>query len=279
MVTFAQAPAIEWQKSIGGSTVEEAKSIEQTTDGGYIVAGYTTSNNGDVTGNHGNSDYWVVKLSATGTIQWQKTLGGTADDYAQSIQQATDGGYIIAGYTNSNNGNVTGNHGNYDYWVVKLSAVGTIEWQKTLGGTQNEYAYSIQQTRDGGYIVAGYAASIDGDVTGVQGGFDYWVVKLNSTGTIEWQKTAGGSSADIAFSIRETSDGGYIIVGVTLSNDGDVSGYHGGFGYDSWIVKLSGTGNIQWAKTLGGTNDDIIWSIKQTADGRSEEHTSELQSL
>ena len=325
LVTFAQAPAIEWQKSIGGSTVEEAKSIEQTTDGGYIVAGYTTSNNGDVTGNHGNSDYWVVKLSATGTIQWQKTLGGTADDYAQSIQQATDGGYIIAGYTNSNNGNVTGNHGNYDYWVVKLSAVGTIEWQKTLGGTQNEYAYSIQQTRDGGYIVAGntnsnngdvtgnhggidywvvklsstgaiqwqktlggtvndfavsiqqtidggyivagYAASIDGDVTGVQGGFDYWVVKLNSTGTIEWQKTAGGSSADIAFSIRETSDGGYIIVGVTLSNDGDVSGYHGGFGYDSWIVKLSGTGNIQWAKTLGGTNDDIIWSIKQTADG------------
>lgn len=324
-ITLAQAPAIEWQKSIGGSAVEEAKSIQQTTDGGYIVAGYTNSNNGNVTGNHGNSDFWVVKLATTGTIQWQKTLGGTGDDYACSIQQTNDGGYIVAGYTNSNNGDVTGNHGNNDYWVVKLSATGTIEWQKTLGGTQNEYAYSIQrtsdggyvvagnttstnsdvtannggsdiwivklsstgsiqwqktlggtvndfaksiqQTTDGGYIVAGYAASIDGDVTGVQGGFDYWVVKLTATATIAWEKTAGGSSTDIALSIQQTSDGGFIVSGVTSSNDGDVTGYSGGFGYDTWVVKLSSTGSIQWGKTIGGTDDDVIYSIKQISDG------------
>jgi hypothetical protein len=323
--TLAQAPAIDWQKSIGGSAVEEAKSIQQTTDGGYILTGYTESNNGNVTGNQGNSDYWVVKLSVIGTIQWQKTLGGTGDDYAQSIQQTTDGGYIVAGYTNSNDGNVTGNHGNNDYWVVKLSAAGAIEWQKTLGGAQNDlahsiqqtsdggyivaghtnsnngdvtgnhggvdywivklsvsgtilwqktlggtvndFAISIQQTTDGGYIVAGYAASIDGDVTGLQGGFDYWVVKLTATATKEWEKTAGGSSTDIALSITQTNDAGYIVAGVTRSNDGDVTGNYGGFGYDSWIVKLSSTGTIQWAKTMGGTNDDVIWSIKQMEDG------------
>jgi hypothetical protein len=323
--TFAQGPDIVWQKSIGGSADEGAKSIQQTTDGGYIITGYTISNNGNVSGNHGNNDYWVVKLSAVGSIEWQKTLGGTGDDYARSIQQTTDGGYIVAGFSNSTNGNVTGNHGNNDYWVVKLSAVGSIEWQKTLGGTQNEYAYSIQQTTDGGfilagyansnngdvtgnhggsdmwivklssigtiqwqktlggavndfaisiqqttdggYIVAGYTASIDGDVTGLQGGFDYWVVKLTTTATIEWEKTAGGSSTDIALSIHQTMDDGYILSGVTKSNDGDVTGYHGGFGYDSWIVKLSSTGTIQWKKTLGGTNDDITWSIKQIEDG------------
>jgi hypothetical protein len=324
-ITLAQAPAIDWQKSIGGTAAEEASSIQQTTDGGYIVAGYTTSNNGNVTGNYGSSDYWVVKLAATGTIQWQKTLGGTLVDGAYCIQQTTDGGYIVAGYTNSNNVNVTGNNGNYDYWVVKLSAAGTIEWQKTLGGSQDEFAYSIQQTtdggyivagytnsnngdvtgnhggndmwvvklsgtgtiewqktlggsfgesayciqqtRDGGYVVAGFATSNDGDVTGVQGVFDYWIVKLTATGSIDWQKTLGGSAVDIAFSIYQTTDGGYIVAGKTQSYDGDVTGYQGGTGNDSWIVKLSSTGAIQWQKTIGGTDDDYIKSIKQASDG------------
>ena len=323
--TLAQAPAIEWQKSFGGSAAEEASSIELTNDGGYIVAGYTTSNNGVVTGNHGNGDFWVVKLDASGTIQWQKALGGTGVDGAYCIQQTADGGYIVAGYTNSNDGNVTGNHGNIDYWVVKLSVTGTIEWQKTLGGTQDELAYSVQQTRDGGYIVAGFTnsnngditgnhggsdmwivklsstgtiqwqktlggsagesaysiqqttdlgyvvagttGSNNGDVTGVQGAIDYWVVKLTSTGAIEWQKTLGGTAPEIAYSIQQTTDTGYIVSGTTKSYDGDVTGYHGGNGNDAWIVKLSDTGSIQWEKTMGGTDDDYIRSIKQTTDG------------
>ena len=121
-------------------------------------------------------------------IQWQKTLGGTGEDYAQSIQPTTDGGYIVAGWTNSNDGDVTGNHGIYDCWVVKLNPSGTIQWQKTLGGTSYDVAYSIQPTMDGGYIVAGYTASNDGDVTGNHGSYDYWVVKLNPSGTIQWKK-------------------------------------------------------------------------------------------
>ena len=188
-ITFAQAPAIDWQKSFGGTTIESAGIILQTTEGGYIVSCNTQSNDGDVTGNHGNTDIWVVKLSVSGAIQWGKTLGGTESDIAQSILKTRDGGYVVAGYTDSNDGDVTGNHGNTDFWVVKLSNAGIIQWQKTLGGTQEDYAYSIQQTIDGGYIVVGNTGSNDGDVTGNHGGSDMWIVKLSATGTFQWQKT------------------------------------------------------------------------------------------
>ena len=151
-------------------------SIQQTTDGGYIVAGGIYNNI------HGDSlvnDYWIVKLSSTGLIEWQESLGGSKNEIATSIQQATDGGYIVAGNSDSNDGDVTGNHGDRDYWIVKLASSGSIEWQISLGGSGDDYAYSIQQTNDGGYIVAGTSNSPnDGDVTGNHGGFDYWIVKL-----------------------------------------------------------------------------------------------------
>jgi len=117
-------------KSLGGSSYDNAYSIQQTSDGGYIVAGFSNSNDGNVTGNHGSNDYWVVKLDTTGNILWQKSLGGSNDDYAYSIQQTSDDGYIVAGFSYSNDGNVTGNHGKHDYWVVKLDATGNILWQK-----------------------------------------------------------------------------------------------------------------------------------------------------
>ena len=265
----AQAPAIEWQKAMGGTGDDRAYSIQQTTDGGYILAGQTNSNDGDVTGYQGgNYDVWVVKLSSTGIIQWQKTLGGTGNDYAQSIQQTTDGGYIVAGQTNSNDGDVTGYQGGiYDFWVVKISTTGTIQWQKTLGGTGDDYAQSIQQTTDGGYIVAGFTGSNNsGDVTGFQGYFDCWVVKISTTGEIQWQKTFGGTGMDFAQSIQQTTDGGYIVAGSTGSNNsGNVTGFQGYFDY--WVVKISTTGEIQWQKTLGGTESDSAYSIKQTTDG------------
>jgi hypothetical protein len=264
---------IAWQKSLGGTYDDRATSIQQTMDGGYIVAGHSKSNDGDVTGHHGTTsyyDYWVVKLNSTGTIEWQKSLGGTFDDWGQSIQQTTDSGYIIAGYSSSNDGDVTGHHGTtttHDYWVVKLNSTGTIEWQKSLGGTYNDDASSIQQTTDGGYIVAGVSSSNDGDVTGHHGTSnyeDYWVVKLNSTGIIAWQKSLGGTSSDFAESIRQTTDGGYIVAGFSSSNDGDVTGNHGSLDY--WVVKLNPTGTIAWQKSLGGTDVDLGLSIHQTTD-------------
>jgi len=261
----AQASTIEWQKSLGGTFDDYGKSIQQTTDGGYIVAGYSYSTDGDVTGNHGGWDYWVVKLSSTSTINWQKSLGGTGNDDANSIQQTTDGGYIVTGTSNSSNGDVTGNHGGKDYWVVKLDSTGTIIWQNSLGGTGDDEATSIQQATDGGYIVAGYSNSTDGDVTGNHGSWDYWVVKLDSIGTITWQKTFGGSGIDYGNSIQQTIDGGYIVAGSSTSTDGNVTGNHGGS--DCWIIKLDSIGTITWQKTFGGSGRDGATSTQQTTDG------------
>jgi len=276
-----------WQKSLGGTDSfdpfgqinrEPAYSVQQTTDGGYIVTGYSASTDGDVTGNHGGKDFWVVKLTPNGDIKWQKSLGGSSNEAASSIQQTTDGGYIISGVSKSSKSDVTGNHGGYDYWIVKLApdtgtnALPAIEWQKSLGGSGEDMAYSVQQTTDGGYIVAGSSNSTDGDVTGNHGSNDYWIVKLNSYGNIMWQKSLGGSGTDNAYSIQQTTDGGYIIAGETRSNNGDVSGNHGL--YDYWVVKLApDTVNpttppaIEWQKALGGSDEDIAQSIQQTQDG------------
>jgi len=195
------------------------------------------STDGDVNGNHGDADYWIVKLNSTGNIMWQKSYGGSSADYAESIKQTTDGGYIIAGFSESTDGDVTENYGYADYWIVKLNSTGNIMWQKSYGGSSRDEAFSIQQTSDGGYIVAGYSESTDGDVTGNYSEYDYWVVKLNSTGNIMWQKCLGGSGTDWAFSIQKTADSGYIVAGRSHSTDGDVTGHHGDA--DFWVVKLS----------------------------------------
>lgn len=162
---IAQAPSIQWQKTFGGTNDDGSTVVKQTDDGGYILVGYTGSTNGDVIGNHGSNDYWIVKLNGTGLIQWQKCLGGTGADYAFDVEQTSDGGYVVLGVTSSNDGDVIGNHGASDYWVVKLNSTGLIQWRKTLGGAFGDYAYSIVQTVDGGYVVAGYTFSSNGDVT------------------------------------------------------------------------------------------------------------------
>ena len=266
VIKLTSAGVITWQKTFGGYSWDVASSIQQTLDGGYVVAGRSLSNNGDVTGNHGNEDYWVVKINSIGNIEWQKSLGGSGSEHAYSIQQTFEGGYIIAGFTLSNDGDVIGNHSSLgDFWIVKLTTIGDITWQKSLGGTGSESANQIQQTIDGGYIVVGWSDSNDGDVTGNHGGYDFWAVKLNDTGAITWQKSIGGSGWELASSIQQTTDGGYIIAGSTTSNDGDVTGYHGGG--DLWMAKLISTGGISWQKCLGGTNSETAHFVRQTTDG------------
>jgi PKD repeat protein len=256
---------IEWQKSLGGSGYDYANSIQQTSDGGYIVAGVSNSNDGDTTEFHDqdsgwdgfHGDAWIVKLYANGNINWQKSLGGSWGDGAYSVQQISDGGYIVAGSTESNDGDVIGNHGNSDFWVMKLDKDGKIVWQKCIGGSGDDWAYSVQQTSDGGYIVAGESGKIGGDVTENNGETDWWIVKLDSSGGIEWQKSIGGSDYDYANSIQQTSDGGYIVTG----------NYDNGQDSDSLIVKLDKDGMLKWQKFLGGSGYDDARSIQQTSDG------------
>lgn len=267
-VHIAQAqtsPSIEWQRPLGGSMKDEAYDVRPTTDGGYVVAGYASSNDSDVTGNHGSQDAWVVKLNDVGSITWQKTLGGSDNEIAYAIQPTTVGGYVVAGVTTSNDGDVTGNHGSYDAWVVKVDAIGNIIWQKALGGSGSDHALALQRTTENGYVLAGKTTSEDGDVTGNHGTNDVWVVKLNDMGDIIWQKALGGSSSDIAYAVQQTTDGGYVVAGRVLSNDGDVTGNHGAF--DAWVVKLDAMGNMTWQKTLGGSESDLAYAVQQTTDG------------
>jgi len=259
-------PTIQWQKTYGGTSYDEAYSTQQTSDGGYIVAGRSISSNGDIFGNHGGDDFWVLKINSIGSIQWKKSLGGSFNDGARRIQETSDGGYIVVGYTASNNYDVSGNHGGIsDGWVVKLSSTGTIEWQKTLGGSGRDDIWAIQQTLDNGYILAGRTSSNDGDVSENKGQLDFWVVKLNESGNIQWQKTLGGSNDDMAKSVRQTSDGGYIIAGESSSIDGDVTNPLGNA--DFWVVKLSSLGTLDWQKSFGGNNADIPSEILLTTDG------------
>jgi hypothetical protein len=201
-IAIAQNGSPLWQKALGGDKDESAQDMDATSDGGVIVAGGTTSsNNGDVTANHGSRDYWIVKMDADGQVQWKKILGGNADDLAQAVRQSVDGGFIIAGTSGSTNGDVTGNHGSQDFWIVKLDNGGNLQWQKTYGGSGADVPYALDLTDDGGYVIAGETYSSNGDVTGNHSSGDYWIIKIDDTGNLQWQKTYGGSAFDFAHAI------------------------------------------------------------------------------
>ena len=242
----------QWQKTIGGTGNDYGLFIQQTSDGGYIVAGVTeSSNSGDIiVTNHGNRDAWIIKLSATGAIQWQKVLGGDKYDSAMSIRQTPDGGYLMVGETeSSNSGDVGLNQG--PLWVVKLSATGVIQWQKTIGNTSPLQPKRMQLTNDGGCIVVGMIYS----------GFTLssaFILKLDNSGTVQWQKTVSSTNDEVGMAVQQTVDSGYIVVGRT---------YTGAF--DSWIKKLSATGTVQWEKRLSelGISERIAVDIQQVADG------------
>jgi uncharacterized delta-60 repeat protein len=230
-----------WDKTYGGSSDDRAFSIQQTTDGGYVVAGHTLSKGA------GEADFWVIKLDPNGDIIWDKTYGGGSVDWAFSIQQTTDGGYVVAGDTSSKGA------GKFDFWVIKLDPNGDIIWDKRYGGSSHDQAFSIQQTTDGGYVVAGHTESKGA------GEYDFWVIKLKANGDIIWDKRYGGSSHDQARSIQQTTDGGYVVAGHTLSK--------GAGDGDFWVIKLDPNGDIIWDKTYGGSSEDGAFSIQQTTDG------------
>ncbi|MBI4555679.1 MAG: VCBS repeat-containing protein [Planctomycetes bacterium] len=232
----------QWTKTLGGSSADVGNSIQQTSDGGYILTGYTASFGA------GGDDVLVLRLDSSGNIVWQKTFGGASGDVGRSIQQTSDGGYILAGYTGSLGA------GGDDILVLRLDSNGNIVWQKTFGGSSHEYGQSIWQTSDGGYILAGYT------YTFAVGATDVLVLRLDSSGNIVWQRTLGGSNYDWGYSIQQTSDGGYILTGYTNSFGAGLE--------DILVLRLDSSGNIVWQKTYGGSNgNDRGYSIQQTSDG------------
>ena len=255
---------IEWQKTFGGSGSDVAKSVIQTSDNGYIIAGYTNSTDGNVTQFYGGFDFWVLKLTNAGNLMWQKSYGGTGDEQANSIIQTNDGGYAVAGKSNSTTGMITDHRGQNDAWIVKIDALGATTWAKSFGGPLDEEAYSIIQTPDLGYALACSATSSTLDLSTNFGQQDYWILKLSTGGTILWQKSFGGSMSDIPAQIISTKDGGFCIAGTSSSPDGNVTGNHASA--DFWIVKTVPTGNLLWQKCYGGTNGDFATSLIENAD-------------
>ncbi len=268
----AQAPQIEWQNTIGGNASDELSTIIQTTDNGFILGGKSSSGiSGDKTDiSFGMNDFWIVKLDAFGNIQWQKTLGGEGEDVLTVILQTEDG-YIIGGYSSSGiSGNKTENtKGAYDYWVIKLDTYGSLVWQKDFGGFADDVLTGILQTGDAGFLITGYSISeISGDRTAVSNGQnDFWVLKIDLTGNIEWQKSYGGISQDILISACQDPDEGFILGGYSSSGiSGDKSSPCYGWD-DYWVIKTDAAGNILWQKTIGGTHQDLLQVLLQTNDG------------
>ena len=267
-VAKSQNLIINWQQVLGGSSLEDKGFSCRTSDGGYAIIGKTQSTDGDVTFNHGLTDVWVVRLNQYGAVMWQHSYGGSYQESCISIQQTSDGGFIVASTSDSDDGDVTTHYGDQDFWIFKIDSNGFIQWQKTYGGSDEDQANDVALATDGGYLIGGFTKSNDYNVSGNHGNVDFWVIKLSSNGALEWQKCYGGTSNDYLRSVTNTNDGGYLLSGLTWSNNGDVSGNHGVIPFgDAWLLKIDIAGNIQWQKCRGGSDDDDARDVEQTPDG------------
>ena len=239
-VSFVYAqPDTLWTKTFGGSGREWGYCLKKNKDGGYILLGFTQSFGA------GGSDVWVIKTDSLGNKIWDKTYGDGKDEEGYWLEKTRDGGYIIVGkkgyYPHQ-----------FDVYLIKIDSLGNTMWEKTFGGNGEDVGYSVQQTPEGGYIIAGFTESYG------KGSYDVWIIKTDSLGNKLWDKTYGGEGKDEAKTIISTSDGNYIIGGYTQS--------FGAGRADIWIIKIDSVGNIIWDKIYGQDNWDVVFSIQETSD-------------
>jgi hypothetical protein len=259
---------IIWQKTYGGSSDDRGQDITTTTDGGFLITGFSRSIDGDVSENFGFHDYWVIKLNSSGEIIWEKSFGFSGNDRSFSAIQTSDGGYFVTGFLDvsasggeGNDGGTSGRpksilnkHGVGEFWGIKLSAEGTMQWRRYFGGTNNDRAYDAVQADDGNIVMAGTSESTDFNVEGSRGSYDFWAVKVSLEGELLAEQSFGGSSIDFGYSLNNTLSGDLIFGGDTRSNDQDVENIRGNA--DFWVVKCDSGFNMIWEKTYGGTDFD-----------------------
>lgn len=240
-VLAAMEGNMEWSWNYGGVQPEEAVSIIQTIDGGFVVIGYTESYG------EGSNDGWLIKMDKSGVAQWNRTYGGSNSEVFSAVRQTHDGGFILIGSTNSSDTESS------DGWVVKTKPNGEVEWTQTYGGASWDQITDAIQTHDGGFILAGSTRSFGA------GDLDFWLVKISLTGNIEWTQTYGGPKADEAHAIIQTLDPGFVMVGSTFS--------YGMGNSDAWMVKTDAMGNILWNQTYGNVAGEAAVAITQTSEG------------
>jgi len=241
-VSASSASPATWVKLYGGALDDQAAVIVQTGDGGYAIAGTTSSFGG------GSADFWLVKVDSSGNMQWNQTYGGAEKDFAYSMVQTSDGGYALAGETYSSGA------GDSYFWLVKVDSSGSIQWNKTYGEPTADRANFVIQTSDGGYALAGYSI-------GNNASKDFWFVKTDSAGNMQWNRTYGGARSDNANSVIQTGEGGYALAGSTNSFGDEIP-------HDCWLVKTDSDGNMEWNKTYDDNGGfDGANSLVQTSDG------------
>jgi len=257
-----------WVKTYGGSSQDDLRRIIPANDGGFIIAGVSSSSNGDVTdGNNGVNDYWMVKIDAAGNKLWDKSFGGSNSEYLNTISPTADGGYLLGGRSASSDGDVTdGNNGQSDFWIVKTDVAGNKVWDKSFGGNLEDQLNDLMLTSDNGFILAGYSLSSDGDITdAVSGSADGLLFKIDENGNKLWDKTYGSSGPDGFIKIH-LANNGFFTTGYTWSSDGDVTDGNNGLN-DFWVVKFDNAGNKSFDKTYGSSTEDQFNTSILTPDG------------
>jgi hypothetical protein len=266
--TFGQVPTILWQKSFGGSMDEEGFSIVANPNGDIVTVGYSSSNNGDIIDHYGfigSPDFWLIKTDYLGNLIWSKNYGGTLGDNAHSIQRTKNGGYIIYGETTSDTINRFHANSIYsDVLITKIDSNGNFEWQNCYGSYYMDKGIQIKETIDSGFVFLAEISNGGGDVSNFIGQLDFWVVKINSLGNIEWDKTLGGTLMDSPKSLTILTDGNILVTGVNGSHDGTITCSN--VGYSCWITKLNSNGIILWDKCYGGTAPEVGFGIIESSN-------------
>jgi hypothetical protein len=252
---------LQWNKNYGTTLLDGARIVIPMPDGTYVLGCYSNGNNIDFTGGKGGRDIWLMQISATGNIIRKKNFGGSSEDDVFDLRLLNNEQWIFTGSTGSINGDVTGNHGSTDVWVVKLSNQWNISKQKCFGSTGQDVGNGVVTLPDG-FAIAARVNTNNGDVTGLKGGYDGFIIKTDTSLNMSWSKTFGGSANDYFSALTVTADNKLLVAGETSSIDGDISSNAGLS--DAWLIKMDTIGNIAWSKTFGGNkadraNDMMLW--------------------
>jgi len=260
IVKLNSSGVIVWEKSFGYVGQDKANAVIQTSDNGYLITGVLDVTASGGAGNskavfHAGGDYWAIKLSENGTTQWTKYFGGGLSEIPYDLIETPDNGFLLVGTSDSADVDIANNIGTYDFWVVKIDALGALVWEKSYGGSEIDEAFSITNTADGNYVIVGNTRSTDNDVSLNNGDADLWLIKIAPNGTLIWEKTIGGLSFDVGRSIVKTQDDGFLIAGSSRSVNGSLTTNNGQ--NDAWVVKVNANSGLEWQKTIGGSQVDF----------------------